>query len=79
MSTAILAWGRIESLSCLEFLLFELEVKNTAVIINGSIAVLADKLYLLLIFGPDFSLDYYISQGKISYPQGKVEVLKEMG
>lgn len=72
ISTAILILGRMESLSCLVFLLFVSEVKKMAAIINGSMAVLAGKLCLLLIFGPDFSLDYYISQGKISYPQGKV-------
>lgn len=66
ISTAILVLGRMERLSCLGLLLLGLEVKNMALIINGSMAVLADKLYLLMeIFGPDFSLDYFISRGKI--------------
>lgn len=46
-----------------------------ALIVNGSIAILLDKLYLLMgIFAPDFSLDYYIIQGKISYSLRKIEV-----
>lgn len=34
-------------MSCLELLLFGLEVKTMALIIDGSMPVLADKLYLL--------------------------------
>lgn len=44
-------------------------------IFNGSMSVIADKL--MGIFGPDFSLDYYINQGKISYCQGNIEAFQE--
>lgn len=63
------------SLSCLELLPLGLQIKPWHRLLMA--AVLADKLYLLIgSFGPDFSLDYYISQGKFLYPQGKVEALQ---
>lgn len=62
-------------MSCPELLGFGSELKSMALIVNGSIAILLDKLYLLMgIFAPDFSLDYYIIQGKISYSLRKIEV-----
>lgn len=47
---------------------------NMSLIINGSKEVFVDKLYLLLwIFGPDFNLNYYISQKRFPISRSTLE------